>query len=181
MRRARRASNTVREGREHVKSLPPFSWLSQIYYLVGMKCLPLTIFFVAFLSTLTATPTTAVERPASELTRTELRAKRKAIRQESRAARKAGAARSVEQRLARRSSIALLFSILSIPLTLFTVGLILLGTMPYTRKTLTAYLYNPEVEVGYQRARAARFIAVGLTTVIVGYLMAAVISVLVLF
>lgn len=150
-----------------------------------MKCLPLTILFLAFLSTLTAMPTTTVsvgaERPASELTRSELRAKRQAIRREWRAARKAGAARSIEQRLARRSSIALLFSILSIPLTLFTVGLVLLGTMPYTRKTLTAYLYNPEVEVGYQRARAARFIAVGLTTVIVGYLMAAVISVLTFF
>lgn len=116
-----------------------------------------------------ALPTTALEAPAETYTKAELRAQRKALRKELRAAR--ANQPMTEERLNRRANLALLFSILSIGLAIFTAGLILLLLMPFTRKVLTDYLYYPEIEKGYQKARVARGIAIVLTLLVSAYLL----------
>ena len=120
-----------------------------------------------------ALPTTALEAPAETYTKAELRAQRKALRKELRKELRAARANQpmTEERLNRRANLALLFSILSIGLAIFTAGLILLLLMPFTRKVLTDYLYYPEIEKGYQKARVARGIAIVLTLLVSAYLL----------
>ena len=145
-----------------------------------MKYLPfllaLTTAFLALPRFNYALPTTVVEVAPVPTGKKEVRAQRKVLRQELKAARRN--APMTEERLNRRSNLALLLSIVSIPLMVFTAGLILFVSLPFTRRVLTDYLFHPEFERGYQRARAARAIVMTLGILGLIYLTAGIITIL---